>query len=247
VLNAVAAIEQDGLIRLTAATEGAWAVLRVSDTGAGMSEDVRLHCFEPFFSTKGAHGSGLGLAMCHGIAQRHGGQITVDSQLGRGAVFTIRLPHHAAATVDYAEAEVSPPSAAENPPTTLHLRVLAIDDEVLSLTLVSRYLTAKGHAVETASSGAEALTKLRAHCYDAVVTDRAMAGIGGDEIARIIQQITPSTPVLMLTGFGDLMNFKSERPRGVDAVIGKPVTPDELNLAVEQLVRRRRGDKCVGG
>jgi CheY-like chemotaxis protein len=87
----------------------------------------------------------------------------------------------------------------------------------------------------------EGLAKLRAGKYDVVITDRAMAGIGGDEVAAMIKKITPSMPVLMLTGFGDLMKFKSERPSGVDVVIGKPVTPDELAQSVEQLVRKKAG------
>jgi signal transduction histidine kinase len=93
VVNSVHAIGQHGLIELTAREEDGWVVLRVSDTGAGMTNEVQRMCFEPFFSTKGAQGTGLGLAMSHEIVQRHGGQITVSSETGQGTVFTIRLPY----------------------------------------------------------------------------------------------------------------------------------------------------------
>ena len=238
VLNSLDAIAQRGTIRLAATKEGNWTVLRVSDTGGGMPEEVRMRCFEPFFSTKGKHGTGLGLSMCHGIVQRHGGQITVDSEPGRGTVFTIRLPRNAPVGETKTDAVAAPSNHSTE---ALHLKVLAIDDEALSRALVSKYLSAKGHSVDTAASGVEGLAKLRAGKYDVVITDRAMAGIGGDEVAAMIKKITPSMPVLMLTGFGDLMKFKSERPSGVDVVIGKPVTPDELAQSVEQLVRKKAG------
>jgi signal transduction histidine kinase/ActR/RegA family two-component response regulator len=235
VLNSIDAIAQRGTIRLVAAKEGNWVVLRVSDSGGGMPEEVRMRCFEPFFSTKGKHGTGLGLSMCHGIVQRHGGQITVDSEPGHGTVFTIRLPRNAPA----GETKTDAAAPANQSTAALHLKVLAIDDEALSRALVSKYLTAKGHAVDTAASGVEGLAKLRAGKYDVVITDRAMAGIGGDEVAAMIKKISPTMPVLMLTGFGDLMKFKSERPGGVDHVLGKPVTPDELAQAVELLAREK--------
>ena len=239
VFNSVEAIKQHGMILLSAEEEAEWVVLHVRDTGAGMPEEVQQRCFEPFFSTKGAHGTGLGLAMCHGIVQRHGGQITVHSESGHGTVFTIRLPRTAPAITNNHTRHEPAADALARPvcsTASAKLRVLAIDDEVLSRALVSKYLTAKGHLVDTAASGVEGVAKLHTGSYDVVVTDRAMAGIGGDEVAVMIKKIAPGMPVLMLTGFGDLMKFKSEHPAGVDVVIGKPVTPDELVQAVEQLV-----------
>ena len=92
VLNAVDAMPKGGAIRLSADCDAETVTLRISDTGVGMPDEVRKRCFEPFFTTKGKQGSGLGLAMVYGIVNRHGGQITVESQMDKGTTFMIRLP-----------------------------------------------------------------------------------------------------------------------------------------------------------
>jgi signal transduction histidine kinase len=233
IINAVDAIPKEGTITFRTRREGEWVVMQVADTGAGMTEDVRSHCFEPFYTTKGEHGTGLGLAMCHGIVKRHGGQIEVTSGIDAGTTFTIRLPL-TGPTIGSPGAE-SVDTAVERPSG---LRVLVIEDEELSRTLLTQFLTQQGHTVETSANGGDGLARLLASCFDVVITDRAMPGMGGDHVAKAAKRLVPGMPVIMLTGFGDLMRFKNEHPEGVDEVLGKPVTPDELGEAIGRVVGR---------
>jgi CheY-like chemotaxis protein len=116
------------------------------------------------------------------------------------------------------------------------LRVLVVEDEPMMREVVSRFLTLDEHVAEVAGSGREALAKLQSELpFDLVITDRAMPEMGGDELAAMIKVLAPSVPVLMLTGFADLMGGVDERPVGVDLVIGKPTTLARLRVAVATL------------
>lgn len=245
VLNAVDSIQKSGVIRFEVSEAEGWVILRVADTGCGMGEEARRRCFEPFFSTKGAHGTGLGLSLCHGIMERHGGSITVESSIEEGTTFTLRLPLRG--RLGLCPAVVTPGvSAASEAPrigASVSLRVLEIDDEEQSRDFVSTCLTREGHVVEAAISGADGLAKLAAGRYDLVLTDRAMPGMGGDAVALAVKRIAPGTPVLMVTGFGDLMGCTGDHPEGVDEILGKPLTARELVAAVERVSAKR---VCAG-
>jgi len=205
-------------------------VLEVCDTGTGMTEEVRLKCLEPFYSTKGEHGTGLGLAMVFGIVQRHNGTLEIESEVGKGTTFALRLPAY--------REEAQQTAAQATVGTTRPLRVLVVEDEVVNRELLTDYLTGEGHAVETAVNGVEALGKFRVGAFDLVLTDRAMPQMNGDELARTLKVLQPDLPVVMLTGFGAMMQDASERPSGVDLVVGKPVNLQALREAVAQAVAR---------
>lgn len=229
IFNAVDALPAGGTITLTTARTDGHVLLRIQDTGIGMTAEVLQRCLEPFYSTKGERGTGLGLAMVYGIIQRHEGSIDIDSQPGHGTTFAIRLPVGAEATAD------SP--AAPPPAPAQRLRVLVVDDEPQIRTVTAEYLRGDGHAVVTASNRTEALEHVRLAPFDLAVIDRAMPGGSGDELAREIQAVAPSTRVLMLTGFGTIMNVTEEIPAGVDLVLSKPVTVDQLRRAVAELTK----------
>jgi PAS domain S-box-containing protein len=229
IFNAVDALPQGGTLTMRARVDGNDVVLTVADDGTGMTEEVRRRCLEPFFSTKDQQGTGLGLSLVHATVQRHRGTLGVDSAPGRGTTFTVRLPIH----VEVPTAEVAAPV---EPPR--RLRVLLVeDDPVVRLTLTEQ-LSSRGHTVHSAANGLEALDAFMSGRFDLVLTDRAMPEMGGDQLATTLKQLAPNKPIIMLTGFGDLMNAKGERPAAVDAVVSKPVTIDSLTEAIRQVVTR---------
>ncbi len=238
ILNAVDAMLNGGTITIRTRLDGKDAVVEVSDTGVGMSEDVRQRCFEPFFSTKGKGGTGMGLAMVYGTIQRHEGTIDVESEQGKGTTFFIRLPARKARKAK---------TKKKAPASTTPLHVLLVDDEPSVLQVVTAFLTSDGHTVETATNGREGLEKLRAGTLDLVVTDRAMPGMSGDQLAAAIKTIRP-TPVILLTGFGDMMHVTGEKPAGVDLIVSKPVSLAALRQAVAKVISKQipRRSKVVG-
>jgi len=229
IFNAVDAMPEGGTITMRARVDGDDVLLTVADTGTGMSEEVRRRCLEPFFSTKDQQGTGLGLSMVHATVQRHRGTIAVDSTPGQGTTFSIRLPIHA----HTAAAPVEEPTEAPR-----RLRVLVVEDDPLVRLAVTEQLSSQGHTVQSATNGLEGLDTFMSGRFDLVLTDRAMPEMGGDQLATTIKQISPTKPIIMLTGFGDLMTVKGERPPSVDAVVSKPVTLDTLSAAIRQVFAR---------
>ncbi|MDP6525347.1 MAG: response regulator [Kiritimatiellia bacterium] len=233
ILNAVDAMPDGGSITVSLRTEGEMVLLTVSDTGEGMPEEVLKRCREPFFTTKGEHGTGLGLAMCHGIVQRHRGTLKIESEQGSGTAVTISLPKCKETTASAGRNDDSLCSRKEIKPQ----HILVIDDEAASCSLIRKYLTSLGHTVDCATSGAEGIEKLDVAQFDIVLTDRAMPAMGGDQVAKAVKRISPDTPVVLLTGFGDMMNYENERPEGVSVVASKPITCEELQDIVSGLSR----------
>ncbi len=227
IFNSVDAMPAGGLITLETITEEGQAVLRVRDTGKGMTEAVRQRCFEPFFSTKGEHGTGLGLAMVYGIVDRHSGRLEVESEPGRGTTFVIRLPA--------AKPTVPRVVAITKQKAKSILNVLLVDDEPGVRDVISAYLRSEGHGVITAGSGREGLEQFKTQPFDLVVTDRAMPEMSGDQMAGLIKQARPNIPVVLLTGFGALIEVTGAQPKDVDVVLSKPVTLTELRKTIENL------------
>ena len=228
IFNAVDAMPNGGVLTLATAVENGQAVVRVGDTGTGMTEEVRQRCLEPFFSTKNDQGTGLGLAMVYGIVQRHRGLLEVDSVLGRGTTFVIRLPF---AVVVEKEASVLPAGPAKKSP----LHVLVVDDEPGIREVISAFLRSDGHDVITASDGREGLKEFKAKPFDIIVTDRAMPQMNGDQMASLIKQARPDIPVVLLTGFGPLIETTKAQPPVVDIVLNKPVTLKTLLSTIDSL------------
>jgi signal transduction histidine kinase len=224
VFNAVEAMPQGGTITFATRTEGDLAVLAVSDTGVGMTEEVRLRCFEPFFSTRGARGTGLGLSSVFGTVQRLNGTISVESEPGKGTTFTILLPAGAVLIEDEA--------APGHLPAVVSRRIFLVEDEPLVRELMVEFLRADGHRVDTAENGLQGLAMFSPGAYDLVLTDRAMPLMGGDQMAAEIRRMDPTLPIILLSGFGDIMKAAGDMPEGVTLVIGKPVTMNTLRAAI---------------
>ena len=230
IFNAVDAMPEGGTITLSSRVEGTFVGLEVKDTGTGMTDEVRQRCLEPFFTTKGDQGTGLGLPMVYGIVTRHGGTITIESTPGEGSVFQIRLPIKPLAVRDKS-AEVPTPV-----PELKTLRVLIVEDEPKILSLVQEYLAADRHSVEVATDGRDGLEKLRTGKFDLIVTDRSMPRMNGEQLAVAAKRMRPDTPIVLLTGFGDVMDAEGDRPEGVDMIVSKPVTLGALRAAMTKLI-----------
>jgi CheY-like chemotaxis protein len=194
-----------------------------------MTEKVKQRCFEPFFTTKSESGTGLGLAMVYGIINRHEGTIEVDSEPGKGTTFTICLPIR----TEQQDKEESQETEA----LSLSLHVLVVDDEPMVREVVTAYLTADGHTFETAPNGREGLEKFYKGKFDLVITDRAMPDMNGVLLAGLIKQIAPKSPVIMLTGFGEMMKYVDEMPKDIDYLLSKPIRLNDFREALAKVAK----------
>jgi signal transduction histidine kinase/CheY-like chemotaxis protein len=228
ILNAVDAMPSGGSLTLRSRMVGTDVFVDVSDTGIGMSAEVRDRIFEPFFTTKGDQGTGLGLAQVHRIVERHGGEITVASAEGQGTTFTIRLP--------LGSRPASIPEGAIETPRPQGLRVLLAEDEPSLRRILVSYLEIDQHRVVHAADGRQALAAFEPGNFDLLITDRAMPELNGDQLALEVQRREPTLPIIMLTGLGDLMHELDERPPGVQIVIAKPVTLSTFRDAISEAV-----------
>ena len=251
--NAVDAMPAGG--RITIAVSGAddGAQISVKDDGIGMSDEVRAHLFEPFFSTKGDQGSGLGLSACQNIARRHGGALRVQSSEGHGTTVVLRLPPAPVRllTPDQSEVESSTVGqpVSSQPASKMTgdrllpggLRVLLVDDQDEVRESLGEMVRALGHQVWTARDGSAAIQTVRAEPLDVVVTDVCMPGMNGIELARQVQTLAPSTSVVLMSGWE--MEDDARRPPNVTCLVAKPVTMKGLGEAIACLAPRSSASK----
>jgi signal transduction histidine kinase/CheY-like chemotaxis protein len=235
VLNAVDAMPAGGLLVLhSAVTADGQVQVEVRDSGTGIPEPIREKIFDPFFTTKGPKGTGLGLSMAYGILQRHGGRITVDSEEGRGTVFRLLFP---AAAAEHAP-HPAPPAAAPRAGNRLHC--LVVDDEEEVAEVVADILASAGHTAVVAKSGQEGVERLAAERFDAVLTDLAMPGMSGWQVARAVKDRAPEIPVVLMSGFGVEVATEDLRTHGVDFVLSKP-------LQIQDVLRALAAIRPAGG
>ncbi len=230
IFNSVDAMPDGGTITLRTRQEEEEIILEIEDTGTGMTEDIRQRCLEPFFTTKGEKGSGLGLALTYGVVQRHGGTLDVQTALGVGTKIQIRLPFREPVPLDDA-----PPATGLTKP----IRILVVDDQPVLREILSEYLKVDGHQVTTAPDGKEALEKFREQRFDLVITDKAMPGMTGDEIAVEMRTLRPEMPILLLSGFAET-GISESISDAVTAVVGKPVNLNTLRQAITAAMRQTR-------
>jgi signal transduction histidine kinase/CheY-like chemotaxis protein len=236
------------------------ADLIVRDTGHGMPESVRARIFEPFFSTKGPKGSGLGLAVAYSIITRRGGQISVESVIDQGTTFTLTLPYvpltaaaaaapspstaAAAPSPSPAAAPLSPPAAAAPAPLNSGIRgarILVADDEPGLVAIVRQLMQRSGADVTIAHGGVAALEAVRAPGakFDVVITDLDMPEVDGWAVAAAVKSHAPSTHVVMLTGWAGDLTPEDFNKRGVDVMLAKPCSRADLEAAISRLLATR--------
>jgi CheY-like chemotaxis protein/anti-sigma regulatory factor (Ser/Thr protein kinase) len=233
VFNAVDAMPGGGTLTLRTHVAGGRVCVEVADTGVGMDEDARRRCLEPFFTTKGERGTGLGLAMVYGVLQRHGADIEIESAPGRGT--TMRLVFAAAS-----EQGDSPPSGPLEVPSGL--RILAVDDDPVLLRSLCEALEADGHIVVATHDASKGIEEFRGALagslpFSVVITDLGMPYVDGRQVAAAVKAASPSTPVIMLTGWGQRLVADNEIPPCVDLVLSKPPRLHDLRAALARCCR----------
>jgi GAF domain-containing protein len=251
ILNAVDAMPQGGTLSFTARENetdfrsalpdrpvaelpscpaAAWVELLVTDTGIGMSEDVRKRIFDPFFTTKGGRGTGMGLSVVYGIIERHGGHVVVRSTRGQGTTVALRFQKAQAGL------------AAEGPRQQGALvsaprRLLVVDDDPTVRTTLASMLRAVGHLVTEAEGGAAGIGLLGKVSVDLVLTDLGMPDVTGWDVARAVKLQTPKVPVVLLTGWGEQGAGEPSGAKLVNRMLGKPVRLQDLLAVIEELTK----------
>jgi CheY-like chemotaxis protein len=213
---------------------GNYLKVTVSDTGHGMEPSVLERIFDPYFTTKEpGKGTGLGLAVAHGIVKSHGGMIKVYSEVGKGTTFTVFLPR-AMGFERVADKPMPPLSRGTE-------KILFVDDEKVLADLGQQLLEELGYQVETRSSPIEALEAFRANPqkFDLVITDLTMPQMSGLNLARKIMEIRPGMPIIICTGFSEQTNEQAAGAIGIRAFLFKPLVMRDIAGAVRKVL-----DEC---
>ncbi|MES2128367.1 MAG: ATP-binding protein [Pseudomonadota bacterium] len=235
VFNAVDAMPDGGTLTVrtssTAPAAGAPRMvhIEVGDSGVGMDEDTRRRCLEPFFTTKGERGTGLGLAMVYGAIERHNAQIDIDTAPGRGTIMRLMF------TLPDGVADAPP--AAGLPHVLAPQTILAVDDDPLVLRALRSALEGDGHSVVTADGGQNGIDVFhaalaRGQPFNVVITDLGMPYVDGRKVAAAIKALAPGTPIILLTGWGQRIVAEGDLPVHVDRVLAKPPKLADLREAL---------------
>jgi len=239
IFNAVDAMPAGGRItvrtrELVSAEGHSRSLIEVKDTGVGMDEDTRRRCLEPFYTTKGDRGTGLGLAMVYGMIQRHSAEIEIESEIGRGTTVRLSFPSHTSSV--FSPLQITRPVMIGR-----RLRILLVDDDPILIKSLQDTLQEDGHVVSVAHGGQAGIDAFAAShqddgCFDVVVTDLGMPHVDGRKVAIAVKGISNSTPIILLTGWGQRMLDEQERPDHIDRVLSKPPRLKELRAALAELL-----------
>jgi len=233
-LNAYQAMPDGGTMHVETGKSSGYAWAKITDTGIGMDEDVMKRVFDPFFTTKGVEGTGLGMSVAYGIVKRHNGKISISSRPGEGTTVTIYL--------NEATDEAQKPILQKTPelPAATPIRALIVDDEAAFAQVFMEMLTECGHTACVAATGQEALDRFKAEPFDLVFTDLGMPEMSGWQVAGGIKDIRPSTPVVLLTGWGAEVGEEQIAGSSVDMVLSKPVKMEDLSGLVALAINKSK-------
>ncbi|MDO9263049.1 MAG: ATP-binding protein, partial [Desulfosalsimonadaceae bacterium] len=210
---------------------GEYIRITISDTGAGMPPELIHNIFEPYVTTKApGKGTGLGLAVVHGIVKTYGGEITVDSEMGKGTVFSVYLPVIKNAVESRAVESQNLPSGTEH--------ILIVDDEVPIVKFVGMILQRLGYSVTLQTGSKEALSLFQSdpQAFDAVVTDMTMPNMTGDLLAVELMKIRPDIPVILCTGYSNKISEDIAAEIGIRAFAYKPIVKADLAKTLRKVL-----------
>src|SRR5436190_3825526 len=237
VFNAVDAMPHGGVLTLAAKEIDGLVEISVHDTGTGMTEETRLRIFDPFFTTKDKLGMGLGLAVSYGIIRRHEGTVDVESQVGVGTIFRIRLPIAKCAMKaqpgsDFVSSKAVPSKSSQT-------RILVVDDEEYVRDLLRDILEKEGCEAVVAEGGHQALSLFENGNFDAVFTDVGMPDMNGWELSRAVRERNRHIPVAVITGWGEAVGSHERQAARVDWVVAKPFDTPQIVEMAHEVFRRR--------
>ncbi|HJM42776.1 MAG: ATP-binding protein [Nitrospinota bacterium] len=223
--NALDAMPDGG--RIAFATENAAdeVIVSVTDSGIGMGPETRERALEPFFTTKGERGTGLGLSMVYGIVGRYGGQMEIESAPGKGTAVRLTLP-----AADEQARDLSTPRLI----TSASRRILIIEDEEEVTELVAEILQGGGHTAEFATDPRDGLDRFKNGTFDIVITDLSMPEMPGWLVAEEIRRLNPSVPLILLTGWGGQLDPERLKANHIDSVLSKPINRADILNSVER-------------
>lgn len=229
-VKSVAFLRED-LVNVPDIQPGPFVQLTIKDTGSGFPPEIRDRIFDPYFTTKEAgKGTGMGLAIVHGIVKSYGGFITCDSQLGQGTIFRINLP--------IAEEQDLPDVQPLEPIQLGTERILFIDDEEFLIDMSRNMLERLGYKVTVRTSSLEALHTFRnqPEMFDLVITDQTMPGMTGIDLARRMMQIRPKVPIILCTGYSPLISEEKAKAMGIKGFALKPLSKSSISAIIREVL-----------
>jgi PAS domain S-box-containing protein len=228
--NALDAMPYDGRISFSTWSKEDTVFISISDTGEGMSEEAKKKLFDPFFTTKTAVGTGLGMSTAYGIVNRHGGKLEVESEVGKGSIFTVQFP-----------ADTKADSPKESPETQQEiksnsLRILVVDDEEEICNILDKFFSKKGHLVRTVDNGTEAKILTKVADYDLVLCDMAMPEVFGYDVIKALNKLEKRPKIGIITGWDEKFKSLDDEDLKVDFIIRKPFDFSELTRHINDVL-----------
>ena len=227
--NALDAMPDGGRISFHTVKKEETIFISISDTGEGMSEDVQKQIFDPFFTTRRPKGTGLGMSVAYGIITRHGGNIDVESEVGKGSTFTIRLPIKKGT----ASSKVSTKTTKRK--NLKKLNILVVGDEENICMVLDKFLSGEGHKVEVVNDGVEAIKLLKSEGFDLVLCDLAMPDIFGYEVIKALNELDKRPKVGVINGWTEAKEITRGEDLKVDFVVRKPFELSEIRRNIRNI------------
>ncbi|MDM8539317.1 ATP-binding protein, partial [Desulfobacterales bacterium HSG17] len=218
---------------------GVYLKIRVSDTGCGITPNTIKQIFDPYFTTKErGKGTGLGLSIVHGIVKKHEGYISVQSEVDKGTEFNVYLP------VIKIDSHIKKPKMYHPACISGHERILLVDDEQQIIQMLQKVLTDLGYNVRARTSSIEALHAFRANPdnFDIVVTDQTMPNMTGETLAKELMLVCPDIPVILCTGFSEVITREKIKEIGIRELVMKPVVTSEIAGVIRHVLDNPAGD-----
>lgn len=212
--------------------------ISISDTGEGMSEDVQKQIFDPFFTTRRPKGTGLGMSVAYGIITRHGGNIDVESEVGKGTTFTIRLPIKkgtASSKISTKTIKRKNLKKLKNPKKLKKLNILVVGDEENICMILDKFLSREGHKVEVVKNGVEAIKLLKSEGFDLVLCDLSMPDVFGYELIKALNELEKRPKVGVIDGWKDEKEITRDEELKVDFIVRKPFELSEIRRNIRNI------------